>query len=113
MHEMSIALNIVEICEDEVKKAGGQVVNRIELEIGTLSGVIPDAMEFAIQEAVKETVLQQAERKIHLKQAKARCQECDHTFDIDDFVAVCISCGSFKTEVIQGKEIKIKSLVVS
>jgi Zn finger protein HypA/HybF involved in hydrogenase expression len=38
MHELSIALGIVQLAEDEVNKANARQVDTIELEIGAFSG---------------------------------------------------------------------------
>ena len=65
MHELSIAINIVEIATEEAKKANVSSVLEIELEVGTLSGIVIDALEFAMDEAIKNSVLQNAKIKIY------------------------------------------------
>lgn len=112
MHEMSVAMNIVEICEQEMQKANASEVKKIALEIGSLSGIVLDALDFAMEHAIKNTPLQNAIYEAELIPARARCLECGHEYDIDDLFTVCPECQSFKTEVIAGKEMKIKSLVV-
>lgn len=112
MHELSIATNIVEIAEEEVLKAKASHVTEIVLEIGSMSGIIVEALEFAMEEAVKNSRLKQAKRSIIEVQAEALCTKCAHRFEVDDFFAVCPSCGSFETEVLKGKELKIKTLKV-
>ena len=48
MHELSIAQNIVEISEDQVKKHKATGVDKIILQIGELAGIELDALDFAI-----------------------------------------------------------------
>ncbi len=112
MHEMSVAMSIVEISEQELQKANAKQVNKLVLEIGTLSGIVLDALEFAMEEAVKSTPLQNAKREVVMIDAKARCLECRNEYKVDDLFSICPKCNSFKTEIIAGKEMKIKSLVV-
>lgn len=112
MHELSIATNIVEIAEEEVIKAKAKEVIEIVLEIGSMSGVVIEALEFAMDEAVKNTLLQNAKRSIIKQMAEALCTKCGHHFEVDDFFAVCPKCGSFETEVLKGKELKVKKLIV-
>ncbi len=112
MHEMSIAINIVEIAEEEVQKAGARSVLSIKLEIGALSGVIIEALEFAMEEAVKNTILENAKVDILFIPAKARCMNCHNEFEVDDLFSPCPECNSIETEIIKGREMKIKSLVV-
>ena len=54
MHEMSITQSIVEICEEH---AGGRRVRSVTLEIGELSGVVPDAVEFCFAACTRDTLL--------------------------------------------------------
>ena len=69
-------------------------------------------MEFAMSEAVKGTILSKAKRLITEIQAKAICNKCKHHFDVEDYFAVCPKCGSFETTITQGKELKIKKLII-
>lgn len=112
MHEMSIAMNIVDIVEEELEKAHATVVSQIELEIGTLSGVVLEALEFALDEAVKKTPLENAEIKIEKVSGRASCKHCGYVFESEDYFSSCPQCKSMETEIIQGKELRIKSLLV-
>ncbi|MCG8484240.1 MAG: hydrogenase maturation nickel metallochaperone HypA [Clostridia bacterium] len=110
MHELSIATNIVEIAEEEAIKAKKSTISEIDIEIGSMSGVIIEALEFAMEEAVKKGVAQNA--KINFKElmARANCEKCFHQFEVDDFFAVCPKCGSFETNIISGKDLKIRKI---
>lgn len=112
MHEMSIALSIVDIANEEVANAGGGQVSEIILEIGQLSGVIVDALDFVWSEAVKDSVLEKAARKILLIPGKAGCMNCENEFEIHDLFDSCPVCNSNETNIIKGKELRIKSLIV-
>lgn len=112
MHEMSIAINIVEIAEKEAKKNKATKIKEIELEVGKLSGVVIEALEFALESAVKNTILDNSTFVIHQTEGKCQCNYCKHTFSTDDYIMVCPNCGHFNTTVIKGKEMRIKSLVV-
>jgi len=111
MHELSIAMNIVEIAEEESKKAGAVKVNEIELEIGKMSGIVIEALDFALMEAKKNSVLSNAKITINNIPAKAKCLDCDHEFDVEELFTPCPKCNSFKNEIIQGKELKVKRLI--
>ena len=65
MHELSIAISIVDTCTEEARKAGGNSVSSVELEIGKLSGVVPEALEFSWDVAIKDSMLEKAELKIN------------------------------------------------
>lgn len=112
MHELSIALSIVETAEEEVKKAGGSLVEEIVLEIGDLAGVEQNALDFAWQEAVKHTVLEQAKCVVENKAGIARCLNCQKEFSLSYIYDLCPACDDFRKELLQGKEIRIKSLII-
>lgn len=48
MHELSIARSIVELVEEQADNRGASVVEELELEIGHLSGVEIQTLEFAL-----------------------------------------------------------------
>ena len=113
MHELSIVQNILEIANQEVSKAKASKVEEINLDIGMLSGVEMDALLFAWKACVPNTVLENAKRAINRISATAQCAACLHEFETEDYFAQCPACGDYLTELIKGKELKIKSLVVS
>jgi hydrogenase nickel incorporation protein HypA/HybF len=110
MHELSIAMSIVEIAEENAKNANTSVINEIELDIGSQSGVVLEALEFAMQSAVQGTMLEKAEIKINSIPAKAVCSQCQNEFYIKELFEACPECGNPFCEIIQGKELKVKSL---
>ena len=112
MHEMSIALGIVRIAEDETRKAKAHKVARIELEIGTLAGIEFSSLDFVWPAAVRGTVLQEAERSIDRIQGKARCMDCDTQFEVAHLFDACPSCKSNLKELVRGKELRVKALEV-
>ena len=112
MHELSIAMGIVQIAEKEAKKAQVDRVLAIDLEIGTLSGVEIEALNFAWPMAVAGSVLQMAEKRIHLIEAQAKCLDCGTDFKMMHFYDTCPICGSPFKNIYKGKELRVKSLEV-
>lgn len=112
MHELSIAMSIVETCTEEAAKAGGSSVSSVELEVGELSGVIPEALEFSWDVAIKETPLENATLVINMIEANARCLDCGAEFKLQDSFSPCPSCGGFGREILQGQELKIRALTI-
>lgn len=112
MHELSIALGIVKIAEDESAKANANLVKSIELEIGSMSGIEMDALDFAWPEAVKGTVLENARRDIDFIEAKARCIDCETEFDIKYIYDECPKCKSYFKDIFKGKELRVKALEI-
>ena len=113
MHELSVALGIVKIAETETAKAKAKEVELIELEIGTLAGIEFESLDFVWPLAVKDTVLENAVKKIDIIKAKAKCVDCDAIFNISHFYDSCPICQSNFKGIIQGRELRVKALEVS
>lgn len=113
MHELSIVMSIVETAEEKVKENHAESVESIDLVIGDLAGVESDALDFAWDSAVKNTVLQSAKRNIIHVPAKAKCLECDCEFEIKELYDECPLCGEHLLQIVQGKELQIKSMVLN
>lgn len=112
MHELSVALGIVKIAAEETAKAKASKVSLIELEIGTLAGIEFESLNFVWPAAVKDTVLEHAERKIYVIDAKGKCIDCDTVFEMRHLYDACPECHSYFKGILQGKELRVKALEV-
>ena len=112
MHELSIAISIIDICKEETEKAGAKIVTNVELEIGSMSGVEIEALEFAWEAATRNSVAEGSELIINRVEARARCRECGHEFDVDNFYSPCPVCDAFGYEIFRGQELKIRAITV-
>jgi len=113
MHELSIALGIVRIAEEERLKTNAQKVDWIELEIGALSGVQLDSLDFVWPMAVKDTALEKAKYQVDFVKGKAECLECGQIYPIENLFDNCPVCKGYFKDVIEGKELRVKALEVS
>ena len=112
MHEMSIAINIVEIAEDTAKKEKANKINEVTLELGILSGVIPDALEFCFESACKGTIAEGAKLDLIQLSANAFCDNCQFPFQTKEMVANCPQCNELIINVQGGRELRVKSINV-
>ena len=112
MHELSLVMSILDIAGEQMRKHHATKLERIDLEIGTLAGVEMDAFEFAWEAAVANTDWQNAKKVIHRIPGRARCLECHLEYQMDQLFSPCPDCGEYLNELISGKELRIKSLVV-
>lgn len=113
MHELSIVMSIVETATEQVRENNANSVENISLVIGKLAGVDSRALDFAWDVAVKDTVLQSALRNIISIQGRARCFNCDNEFDISQIFDPCPTCGDHLIQILQGKELQIKSMTLN
>jgi hydrogenase nickel incorporation protein HypA/HybF len=108
MHELSITQSVVDAI---VEKLDGATVKSVRLEIGKLSGVVPDSVRFCFEVICAGTMLQGATLDIVETPGLARCRDCDKEFQLDDMIVLC-PCGSANVHVLAGRRLRIKSVEV-
>ena len=113
MHEMSIAMNIVNIACKEAEKANATSISIIELDVGKLSGVMVDSLNFCYESVCKGTLAEGSELMINELQAMAACKKCGESFEIESFMALCPKCESYEIDILQGRELKLKAVSVN
>lgn len=104
MHELGITQNIVGIVADHAK---GRRVKRVVLEIGTLAGIMTDAIEFCFDVVTRGTALEGARLEIQRIEARAKCRSCGTEFVQETLFSPC-SCGSHNVARLSGEELKVK-----
>lgn len=111
MHEMSIALSIVEGAVEEARRHDGSTVSVVHLQLGKLSGVVREALLFSYELACEGTILAGSALEIEEVQATVFCRKCDAEqtlVSIQDFS--CPICHMPTSEVVQGRELLITGL---
>ncbi|MBW2573955.1 MAG: hydrogenase maturation nickel metallochaperone HypA [Deltaproteobacteria bacterium] len=114
MHEMGIAMEIVEITIASIP-AGmqGHRVERVNLKIGKLSAVVPESLRFCFEIVAKDTPLCDAELNIEEVPVVVRCRDCNSQETINEPVFACRKCSSGSVEVISGQELDITSIEIA
>jgi len=110
MHEMSIAINVVDIITKQAQVENAKKINKVELEIGVLAGVMVESLQFCFKAACKDTMAENAKMTIIAVPGKGNCLDCNKTFPLDTYLASCPNCQSFSVDIIQGREMKIRSI---
>ncbi|WP_248762839.1 hydrogenase maturation nickel metallochaperone HypA [Pseudarthrobacter sp. SSS035] len=109
MHELSIAQSLINAVLD---RTGGQAVTGVNLRIGPLSGVLPDALRFCFDVVSAGTTLAGARLQIDEPQARGHCRECGADFAMTDIFLLC-PCGSADVAVLSGRELNLVSVEVA
>ncbi|MEH2047593.1 hydrogenase maturation nickel metallochaperone HypA [Nostoc sp.] len=108
MHELGITQNIVAIVTEHAK---GVKVQRVLLEIGKLSAIMPDAIRFCFDICTPGTVLEGATLEILEIPGLAKCHQCGAEIALDKPFGIC-NCGSVQLDLITGEELKIKEIEI-
>jgi hydrogenase nickel incorporation protein HypA/HybF len=113
MHELSIAISLVEAAEEELQKLGRVEVLAIHLQLGRLSGVVRDALEFSYGIACENTPLAESRLVIEDIPVLIDCPICKVPREIVSLQEFhCAVCGAAGGAVLQGRELRVTGLEI-
>jgi hydrogenase nickel incorporation protein HypA/HybF len=112
LHELSLAGEVLKIAEDEVRKNKASLVSEITIEAGDFCGVEIDAFRSALEILSEGSFLSTAALNIVRIKGRGYCHTCDIEFDMESRVDTCPGCNSFASEIRNGHEFRVVSLVV-
>ena len=109
---MSIAKSIIDIVSSELSRAGEGRVTEVELEVGELSGIEYESLEFALKALQPESVIADSYIVVRRPPGEALCNDCDNLFATDSPVNPCPECGSYGCSIIKGRELRVLSILI-
>ncbi len=112
MHEMSIAQSILEIVEEYLQEYPGRKLKSVTVEVGELTAVIPESLDFCFTAITEETPYAGARLIIKQIPLTGTCQDCGEHFPIENFNFTCPKCQSTRVKVEGGDELKVSELEV-
>jgi hydrogenase nickel incorporation protein HypA/HybF len=111
VHELSIALSIVEGAEEEVQRQGGGRVCAVHLKLGPLSGVVREALLFSYELACEGTSLEGSSLLIEEIPIRIYCAACGAEGDpVSGQCLHCARCGTSTCRVVRGTELELAAL---
>lgn len=106
LHELSLTQSIVDLAIEHARRAQGVAIRSVTVQIGTLSGVVAEAVEFAFDVCSKGTMAEGARLDILKVAGRGRCLDCRAEAELDRLTHVCPRCGSLALVVLEGQELK-------
>ncbi len=113
MHELSIAEEIINIASQYVGADNKAEVLSVFVEIGKLSNILPDSLEFCFDALIGDTQLKGAKLIITEIPATVECEDCRNISEIENVIFYCKKCGSPKVKLIKGNELKVIELEIN
>lgn len=112
MHEVGITRSIIEIAEENARREDAERIASITVEIGSLSGVVPEAVEFCFEACTEGTLAEGARLIVERIQGRGRCCDCRHEFDLETYTFACPECDGFAVERLCGEELRISEMEI-
>lgn len=108
MHELSIALSIVDMATEEAESRGASRVSAVHLKPGLLSGVVKEALLSSYALACQGTPLDGSELLIEETVATAFCSRCAAERPLPSLQWFhCPVCEAPSSDVVRGKELEV------
>ncbi|WP_017379386.1 hydrogenase maturation nickel metallochaperone HypA/HybF [Paenisporosarcina sp. TG-14] len=112
MHEMSLMWEIINLVSDDARLKGFNKVSKIDVIVGDLSNVLPDALELAFLYFRTDQIrFIDVRTELHIirEVASAKCETCQWEFEPDYRVALCPVCGLLNCLLISGETFRVES----
>ena len=113
MHEVGIIQEAVRLALETAQSSKASRVHRLRLRVGAMSGVVPDALQFAFEMVCQGTPAEGANLEIEPVAAACWCGACQAEFECEDFVSECPRCHALSNELLRGRELELASVEVS
>lgn len=110
MHEYSIVQALLNSCEESARENGLDLITKVVVKIGVLSGVEPDLFITAFDTFKLHTICHNAMLEIIYQPVEIECRSCGIRSILKKNEFACISCGSIDIDVVDGEDIYLMSL---
>jgi hydrogenase nickel incorporation protein HypA/HybF len=113
MHELSIAISLIEAASEEAEKHGAAKVCAVHLRLGPLSGVVKEALLFSFGLAAEGTALEGSQLIIEDSPVMVFCTVCRENRPIRSLQSFCcVECNTPAMDVVQGRELEVTGLEI-
>jgi hydrogenase nickel incorporation protein HypA/HybF len=113
MHEISIMEQTLEMALELAIQQGASSIHSLKMRVGSMSGVVPEALEFAFDIVIQGTIADGATLEIETVPVICYCSKCKLEFQALDLFYECPLCGQISSQVLSGREIELTSMEVS
>jgi hydrogenase nickel incorporation protein HypA/HybF len=111
MHELSIALSILEGVEEEMERHNGARLEAIHVRIGALSGIVKESLLSAYELAREQTPFAQTRMIFEEVPVVVFCATCKAERPVRSLQQFsCAECDTPATEVLRGRELELAAL---
>jgi len=110
MHELSIIANLFEILEEKAEEKKAKKITLVKLQVGALSGVVPEFLKTAFDIYKKDTIAAEAKLEIENIPLKIKCLKCGQEEVKEDFIFICEKCASRDLKTLAGTELLLEKV---
>jgi hydrogenase nickel incorporation protein HypA/HybF len=112
MHEAGLMQNVLKMAFEHAKAHDAARIEAINIKIGLLAGVVPDALDFAFEAMKKGTMAGNARLNVEYAPVVCWCRGCEKEFKPENFSSICPICEKNDIEIRSGLEMNLVSIEV-
>jgi hydrogenase nickel incorporation protein HypA/HybF len=113
MHELSIALSIVDAAVEEAGRLGAVRVTQVHLKLGEMAGVVKEALLASYQMASLDSTVAGSELIIEEVPVAIFCRTCQGRQGVVSPQEMrCRACGTFSSEIVAGRELEVVAMEI-
>jgi hydrogenase nickel incorporation protein HypA/HybF len=119
MHELSMAESILTAVIEKSEENHAKKVIEVIIEIGKMAMLNSEQLTFLLDVLTEDTIASDAKITIEDIPIEIKCPKCEFHGEIDSEkfdpytpIAICPECGSFKVQVLNGKDVIVKNIII-
>jgi hydrogenase nickel incorporation protein HypA/HybF len=111
MHELSIAMSILDVAHEEAERRGAVRVEAIHVRVGALSGVVSEALLSAYELAREQTEFANCRLVVEDVPATVYCPACGAERAVRSVQWFrCAECDGLVSDLVHGRELEVSAL---
>lgn len=111
MHELGVVCEVLKTVQKIVESEQVSHVEKIVLQVGELSGIVPSYLEECFPAAVYKTEFEDTKLEMEVIPGKVKCKDCSKVFNGLKYNLKCPKCNGEHLEALSGREFIIKEIL--
>lgn len=113
MHEISVALSLLEGVESTAREQGIDRVAAVHVRVGALSGVVRDALVFSWDVVTAETICEGSLLRVEEVPLVIYCERCEgERAPRPGSGLLCPECANVSPRIVRGREMQLVAMEV-
>ncbi|NJM98131.1 MAG: hydrogenase maturation nickel metallochaperone HypA [Phormidesmis sp. RL_2_1] len=113
MHEVGLMQSALALAVEQTKSQGLSKIHSIDLNVGELSGVVPEALKFAFEVVSVGTLAEGAQLNLNVVHTLCYCRHCCREFYPMSWIYKCPRCQCLSSDIREGQNLELVSLEMS
>ena len=110
MHELAVTEQILNLALRHAREADARQVTDLHLQIGALSTIVDDSVQFYWDIISQGSLCQGAALHFHRTPARFHCLDCQQEYHLTGELTACPNCGSIHVQIMSGQEFQLTSI---